>query len=54
MFNSYVKLPEGISQSSPIKPQYSYGFPIVFPWFSHDKSHEKSHYISISKAISKE
>ena len=27
IFNSYVKLPEG-------KPPFSYGFPMVFPWFS--------------------
>ena len=28
IFNSYVSLPEG-------KPPFSYGFPMVFLWFSH-------------------
>ena len=34
-FHSYVKLPEGISQIIPIKPPFSYGFPMVFLWFSY-------------------
>ena len=31
MFNSYVSLPEGNHPLNPIKPPFSYGFPMVFP-----------------------
>ena len=31
IFHTYVKLPEG----NPIKPPFSYAFPMVFLWFSH-------------------
>ena len=34
-FHSYVSLPEDKIPVNPIKPPFSYGFPMVFPWFSH-------------------
>ena len=34
-FHSYVKLPEGQKKINPIKPAFSYGFPMVFLCFSH-------------------
>ena len=42
IFHSYVSLPEGIYTNkshsiplNPIKPPFSYGFPMVFLWFSY-------------------
>ena len=35
IFNSYVNLPEGKWPYNPIQPAFSYGFPIIFLWFSY-------------------
>ena len=52
MFHSYVKLPEGNSYENPIKPPFSYGFPMaqrpsppcpaVFFWLSGQRSSTKN------------
>ena len=56
IFHSYVKLPEGNHPLNPIKPPFSYGFPIVFhdnlkyisvPWKSRLAGrHQDAHFIS--------
>ena len=46
IFHSYVSLPEGQAPLNPIKPSFSYGFPMVFTIF-HYKHPMKSHEITI-------
>ena len=51
MFNSYFDITRGYIPLNPIKPPFSYGFPMVFPWFWHHQrvNSEIFHWFSTGK-----